>query len=294
MTILSILLIPLVSSLALAQQGDIEPRCDAKYQKLDPKALYSQTCQLARSEREVDLQVLRDRLTDGAFLAKLDSAEAYEGRAIRLRVAGVLQVLSENQSPPARAILLSLTTAPVFLGHPARVELLIQALVQIRPAPQQAVTFWDRHYQPEDGYTGVTVWALLDNGTEPAVALFERKVVDARFPETERRYWLTGPVLQHRNDLPLLVVCGRLLGSGLEEPYRLLLVDVLFDYQPEEWYGAGHWYRPPARAKASREALEQLRVVGRRALEGQPLSGLQKEKVALVLKEIDVFLMTKQ
>jgi len=258
------------------------------------KALYSQTCQLARSEREVDLQVLRDRLTDGAFLAKLDSAEAYEGRAIRLRVAGVLQVLSENQSPPARAILLSLTTAPVFLGHPARVELLIQALVQIRPAPQQAVTFWDRHYQPEDGYTGVTVWALLDNGTEPAVALFERKVVDARFPETERRYWLTGPVLQHRNDLPLLVVCGRLLGSGLEEPYRLLLVDVLFDYQPEEWYGAGHWYRPPARAKASREALEQLRVVGRRALEGQPLSGLQKEKVALVLKEIDVFLMTKQ
>jgi len=131
----------------------------------DPKDLYSQACQLARSMQDSDLQILKARLTDRAFLAKLDSAEAYEGQAIRLRVAGVLQIISENPSPSAQKVLLLLTTSPAFLEHRSRVDLLIQALVQIRPAPQQAVVFWDQHFQPEDGYSGVTVWALLDNGS---------------------------------------------------------------------------------------------------------------------------------
>ena len=256
----------------------------------DPKVLYSQTCRLARSTQGGDMQVLQARLTDTAFLAKLDTAKAYEGQTTRLRVAGLLQILAENPSQGAQKVLLSLTTSPVFLEQRARVDLLIQALVQIRPAPQQAVVFWDKHFQPEDGYSGVTVWALLDNGSEPAIALFEKKMVDAQFSETERRYWLTACVLQYRNDLPLLQACERLLESRLEEPYRLLLVDVLFDYQPDEWYGARPWHKPPPRAKASETALEQLRVVGRKALENQPLSSIQKEKVEMVLREVDAFL----
>ncbi len=254
------------------------------------KVLYSQTCQLARSEQESDLQILQARLTDTAFLAKLDSAESYEGQPTRLRVAGILQILAENPFLPAPKVLLALTMSPTFLEHRARVDLLIQALVQIKPAPQQAVLFWDKHFQPEDGYSGVTVWALLDNGSAPAIALFEKKLLDIQFPETERRYWLTACVLQHRNDLPLLQACERLLNSRLEEPYRLLLVDVLFDYQPDEWYGARHWYKPPPRAKASKETLEQIRIVGRKALETQPLSKVQREKIVLVIRELDALL----
>jgi len=273
-----------------AQQEKIEPKYAAKPYKEDRGVLYSQACQLARSMQESDLQVLKARLTDKAFLAKLDSSKEYEGQPTRLRVAGVLQILSENPSPSAQKVLLSLTMSPVFLEHRARVDLLIQALVSIRPSPQQAVVFWDKHFQPEDGYSGVTVWALLDNGSVPAIGLFEEKMVDVRFPETERQYWLTACVLQHRNDLPLLQACERLLGSRLEEPYRLLLVDVLFDYKPDEWYGARHWYKPPPRAKASKGALEQLRVVGRKALESQPLSKVQQEKIKLVLRELDALL----
>jgi len=253
----------------------------------DSKVLYSQACQLARSMQDSDFKTLQVWLTDSTFLTKLDSAQAYEGQAIRLRVAGILQVLSENPSPSAQKVLLLLTTSIAFLEHRSRVDLLIQALVQIRPAPQQAVVFWDNHFQPEDGYSGVTVWALLDNGSAPAIALFEKKMLDVRFPETERQYWLTACVLQHRNDLLLLQACERLLASRLEEPYRLLLVDVLFDYKPDDWYGAGHWYKPPPRAKAAKEALEQLRVVGRKALESQPLSRIQQEKVRLVMRELD-------
>jgi len=240
--------------------------------------------------QDSDFLTLQVWLTDRAFLSNLDSAQAYEGQAIRLRVAGILQVLSENPSPSAQKVLLSLTTSPVFLEYRSRVDLLIQALVQIRPAPQQAVVFWDKYFQPEDGYSGVTVWALMDNGSVPAITLFEKKMVDVRFPETERQYWLTAPVLQHRNDLPLLQACERLLNSHLEEPYRLLLVDVLFDYQPYEWYGARHWYKPPPRAKASKEALAQLRVIGRKALDSQPLSSIQQEKVRLVMRELDALL----
>jgi len=49
-------------------------------------------------------------------------------------------------------------------------------------------------------------------------------------------------------------------------------------------------YKPPPRAKASKGALEQLRVVGRKALESQPLSKVQQEKVKLVLRELDALL----
>jgi hypothetical protein len=285
--IISIIIISFLFSWASAQQKKVESKTTVKYYNEDPKVLYSQACQLARSMQESDLQVLQTRLTDAAFLTKLDSAKSYEGQPTRLHVAGVLQILSENPSPSAQKVLLSLTTSPVFLEHRSRVDLLIQALVKIKPAPQQAVLFWDKHFQPEDGYSGVTVWALLDNGSAPAIALFEKKMLDVRFPETERRYWLTACVLQHRNDLPLLQGCDRLLASRLEDPYRLLLVDVLFDYKPDDWYGVAHWYKPPPRAKASKEALEQLRVVGRKAVESQPLSRIQQEKVRLVVRELD-------
>jgi hypothetical protein len=253
----------------------------------DPNVMYSHACQLARSTKENELASLHTLLTDKALLAKLDSAEAYEGSAVQLRVAGVMQILAESSSPLAWNILIALTNSPAFLEHRARVELLIQALVQIKPAPRQAVEFWEKHFQPEDGYSSVTVWALLDNGSEPAIALFERKMPDADFPETEREYWLTAVVLQHRNDLPLLQACVRLLESSLEESYRLLLVDVLFDYKPDKWYGAGHWYKPPPREKAATEALEQLRALGQKALETQPLTDSQQKKVNLFIQDID-------
>ncbi|MBS3919713.1 MAG: hypothetical protein KG012_12600 [Deltaproteobacteria bacterium] len=294
MIISIIIIISFLFSWASAQQEKIEPKSAVKYYTEDPKVLYSQTCQLARSKQESDLQILQARLTDTAFLAKIDSAKSYEGQPTRLRVAGVLQILAENPAPPAQKVLLSLTTSPVFLEHRARVDLLIQALVQIKPAPQQAVVFWDKHFQPEDGYSAVTVWALLKNGSPPALALFEKRMMDVRFSETERRYWLNACVLQHRNDLPLLQACERLLASRLEELYRLLLVDVLFDYKPDDWYGAGHWYRPPLRGKATIEALKQLDTLGRKALQNQPLSTLQRQQVQLVLREVEELLRSRK
>jgi hypothetical protein len=259
----------------------------------EQKFLYADAGKLARSTQESDLASLESQLTDTAFLSKLDSAEDYEGPAVRLRVAGVMQILAENTAPPARKVLLSLTTSPAFLEHRARVELLIQALVQIKPAPKEAVEFWENHFQPEDGYSSVTVWALLENGSEPAVALFERKMKDGGFPETEREYWLTAVVLQHRNDLPLLQACDRLLESRLEELYRLLLINVLFDYRPDDWYGSGHWYKPPPREKATTEALEQLRALAQKALETQPLAERQQEKVNLSIQDIDKIMHEK-
>jgi len=294
MMIVPIIIISFLFSWASAQQEKIEPKSAVKYYTEDPKVLYSQTCQLARSTQESDLQILQVRLTDTVFLAKIDSAKSYEGQPTRLRVAGVLQILAQNPSPPAQKVLLSLTTSPVFLEHRARVDLLIQALVQIKPAPQQAVVFWDKHFQPEDGYSAVTVWALLENGSPSALALFEKKMMDVRFPETERRYWLTACILEHRNDLSLLEGCDRLLASRLEKPYRLLLVDVLFGYKPDDWYGVGHWYKPPPRGKATIEALKQLDTLGRKALQNQPLSTLQRQQVQLVLREVEELLRSRK
>ena len=253
----------------------------------DPGDLYSHTCQLARSTNGNDIAALYRRLSDASFLEQLDSTDAYDGPAVHLRVAGVMQTLAENSTIQAEALLLYLTQSSVYLAERARVELLIQALVKIRPAPAEAVAFWEKHFQPEDGYTPITVWALLNNGSEPAIALFERKMLDVNFPETEREYWLKAEVLQHRNDLSLLQACNRLLESSLEEQYRLLLIDVIFDYQPDDWYGARYRYKPPPREHASKEAIDELRALGYKSLQTQPLIKHQQKMVKQVLRDID-------
>lgn len=253
----------------------------------DPGVLYKNACQLARSTRNDELSKLAQWLADPAFYAKLDSEEEYEGPCERLRIAGILQILAESLTPISHKILLELTKSLPYLGHRARIDLLIQALVLIKPAPQESVQFWDKYCQPEDGFTPITIRALLDNGSEPAVNLFYKKMLEKGFPETEREFWLTALVLEHRNDLPLLMICKRLLGSVLEEKYRLMLIDVLFDYLPDKWYGAGYWYKPPVRSIATNDSMEQLRSLGIMALQSQHLNQRQRMKIQQVMQEVE-------
>lgn len=248
--------------------------------------LYMDSCLLARSNEEKDLHELELRLCTREFLNNLDSEEAYSGPAIRLRVAGILQILCHNTSKSARRLLLNLTSSTTFMAHRARVELLVRSLVLFEPAPTEVIEFWDQHFQPEDGYSSVTAGILLENGSEPAISLFEKKLKNVNFPATEREFWITGLVLQHRNNFNLLRACSRLLESSLEKEYKLLLVDVLFDYKPGKWYGAGYRYKPPPRSQADKQSLCLLNQIGEKVLNTQPLKRSQKRKIQDVIKNL--------
>lgn len=256
----------------------------------DPNALYKEACRLARSSTPGDLANLQAWITNDPFLNKIDTEEDYHGDPMRLRIAGILQILAENSAPAAAEVLLALTKSKIFLSHPARIELLIQALVEVRPSPQEAVAFWEKYCQPNDGFSSVTVGALLENGSPPAVALFEKKIQESGFRADERRSWLKSNVLIHRNDLPLLQACQRLFQSSLEDQFRLLLIDVLADYKPDEWYGPGYWYKPPPREEASKEAKTQLLSLLKEVSKHQPMPDAQREQVRRTIRELEKML----
>ncbi|MBM3789055.1 MAG: hypothetical protein FJW35_01755 [Acidobacteria bacterium] len=253
----------------------------------DARAFYRNALRLAQSRSDADHDSLHRMFSDPMFYSRLDSEEAYRGDPERLRVAGVLQKLAENGSPGARKTLAALARSGLFAGHRSRILLLIRALANVKPATPDAVAFWARHCQPEDGYSNVTIRSVIENGSAAAVKIFEMNIVNSGHPEADRYSWLVMDVLQHRNDLELLRSCERLIDSPLEESYRLLLVEVLFDYQPEKWYRAHGWVEPPPRSSASDASLGQLRAVGRKALGTLPLSPAQRNQVQSVIDEIN-------
>lgn len=194
--------------------------------------------------------------------------------------------MSKNKVPSAQETLVRLTQNQVFIKEWARVDSLIWAVASIRPAPPQVIKFWDEYCQPEDGFMHLTIQALVDNGSEPAMALLEKKIADPRFEEEDKLWWMRTVILAHRNDLPLLRTCERILLQKLPLKIHLGLVESLFDYRPDEWYGADHYYSPPSLKEATPGALNQLRRIGELAMQKFTLEDPLKKAVEKTLEEI--------
>lgn len=226
-------------------------------------------------------ELVRNLQTD-EVLSRLDSDEDYVVAAkFRLRVAQVVDALAQNAAPSAQQAFVALTVSPLFLAHDERIIALIRAGKHIRPAPPPLVAFWDRYCQPDDPFASTTVTALLENGSPPAVTLFENKLQEPALDEEEKIAWMRTDVLSHRNDPHLLEACQRLLSDELPEHLRPLLVEVLFDYRPTEWFIPAKAYSAPPLEAASREALNELIKTGVVALTLVRLTDEQRRTVQL-------------
>ncbi len=241
---------------------------------------------LAQSNHAADHNELRKLLSSPKSLTQIDGPERYQGAPEKLRLSEVIRELTANPAPSAAAVLIALTETPNFLAQPLRVELLIRALVAFRPAPAAVTRFWDRHWISDDGYSHVTAVAVCDNGSAPALALLEKKMSDPSHTADDKRVWMVTGIMIHRNEVAMLETCQRLLRVGLPKRLRPLLVEVLFDYRPTEWFHPAKVLVPPDRKLASAAARERLRLIGEDALKSVPLSQQQQQVVRDVLKEI--------
>lgn len=254
------------------------------------KALSAHARLLAQSVRKEDHDELSKWLQDQEFLNRLDAKEQYQGPPRKLRLWEVLRELKQNTAPSAHLVLLKLTQNSGFLQEVARIDLLIQASAVIRPAPLNLIEFWDRHSQPEDGFSHLTIEAIVENGTAPALDLLEKKMRDPAHSDEDKNAWMITSILTHRNDLLLLQTCENLLREGLSVELRPSLVEALFDYRPTEWYSPATLLVPPKRARASREALKQSRKLGAQALSDVNLNETQRNAVERALQEINELL----
>jgi hypothetical protein len=255
----------------------------------DPKALKTAAEHLAASSQPEDHAALKPFLTDLAFLGRLNSPKDYDRlRPKHLRLWWILDVLSRNTTPSAHRVLIELTTAPAYNNDrmPSTADLLIQACARIRPAPPEVVTYWDRHCRPDDGYAPLTIEALLENSSPPALALLEKKMAEPGHEDKTKVAWMRKSILPRRNDLAVLQSCHRMLTGTLPPSLRPALVETLFDYRPDEWYTARSPVAQPPRHLMTAPARDELRKIGEFALNKMRLKEELRKKVEKALEEI--------
>jgi hypothetical protein len=253
----------------------------------DPKELSPAACALARSEQQRDQDVLLRHLCSSDFLGRLDTADDYAAYNHRPRIGRVLQMLRDNKSAAARQTLLALTKDGTFLKEMRRVDELIRATPNIRPAPPELVAFWDKHSQPLDSFAPNTFDALCENGTRPALDLLEKKLADSAHDEDERTGWMRRSILPRRNNLAIIECGQRMLTGSLPERLRPALVEVFFDYKPEEWFTPADNVTPPERGQLGPSGRVALRALAQVALKNVKLNDEQRQAIEKTLKELE-------
>jgi hypothetical protein len=253
----------------------------------DPKHLTRAAAQLAKSSQPSDHRALLQALNSEKFLLQLNAEEEYAGDPHRLRIRRILEVLEENSAPVAWDTILKLTKSQEFTKEAGRVDLLIQITAIIRPAPPELVVFWDQHSQPEDGFTPLTITALVENGSTPALELFERKMLDPGHEAEEKIIYFRSDVLTHRNSEAVIRSCERLLKGPLQEDLKVELIDALFDYKPAEWYTPGDFYNPPPLPSYSNAARQELQKLGQYLLQNVKLTKTRESSVRRTLETLN-------
>ena len=252
-----------------------------------PQELLKGTLPYARSPEPGDQRTLAEAMASADFLNRLDSQEDYlRYPPQQLRLAKVFKILFANTSRAARDTLVSLTAVNAFNNFDPREELLVKALAVVKPAPPEAIRYWQAHSLPDSIHLPFTIKALCDNGSDPAIGLLERKLAD---PEQEfdfKLLWMRDPILRHRNDVPLLRGCERMVTGGLPQELRSFLVEALCDYRRDEWYHSCSPPVPPARALANQEAKDCLRRICQYAKENLSLDAVQTAAIERTLAEI--------
>jgi hypothetical protein len=241
---------------------------------------------LARSNDPNDHAFLAQVLQAAEFLSRLDSEQDYSQPRNFLRVASVLDALEKNTSPSARELLIDLMRSPVFTETPSRVELLIEISESIRPAPPEVVEFWNRHSDPDDVYMNILMHALVQNGSQPALDVFEQKIGDDRYPEKRRIWWLRKEIPPSCNKILVLDCCSRMLQGGMNSTLKVSLVEVLFDFQST-------WFRPSTPVTAAplssygKAERNKLKTIGQYALQNLELPKTLKAALQDRLDELN-------
>jgi hypothetical protein len=251
----------------------------------DVNLLYNAALTAAASTDAAEHQALRKQLNTPAFIDLLDTPEDYEAPPKTLRIAGVIKELMNNRSPVSDATLNSLAINEFFVSIIPRQNLMILAMVPVRPASREAVTLWRNHSSPQAAFRHVAMNAMADNGTAPAMVRFEEVFADPAHDQDEKTQWLRDALLRNRDKPEVLLAAERMVTKSLPQPLRPTLVSALFDYRPE-WYLSCDPPKAPSLAATTRPAKDTLRRIGEYALEHVQLDARTNAAVKATLQTL--------
>lgn len=239
----------------------------------NPKENLRKAVLMAASESPAEHEQLIGLLNSKAFLFQLEPERHYfELDPKRLQVARVIKTLMKNPHAIARETLVRLTKAREFRSLEQLEDLLIIALVAVRPLPPEAVAFLERHSSPDSAALHLVLNVLAANESEPALRLFEQKIAAASQEIENRIIWLRVEYLTRRNDVPILRSYKRMIVEGTVPPeMRIYALESLCAYD-RAWYIACTTPQPPLRVFASPPAKAILREILAHAKEHMELS----------------------
>lgn len=214
--------------------------------------------QKAASQQEADLQELRTALLDKKALLRLNTPDQY-ARLLpaQLAVQPILARLAKNPAGAARETIAALCASKEFLAEEARVECLLEVLPAVRPLPAAALPLLKKSLAPDNSSQEVAVRVLFEIGSAETLALFAAELLHPRQDPELLHGWMRDPLLRHRRDPAVLQMCLDLfLNPKFEQELKNALVEVLFDYRPDEWYGGQlPAPKPPSKTPAAARGL---------------------------------------
>lgn len=249
---------------------------------VQPSAATLELIELASQDSAAAQESLLKVLLNRAELAKLNTEQEYLALEPRnLQVFFVLRALAANKTAAARSSLDAVAGDAMYRYAGSFQAVLLEASQYSVDPPSNLLRLWEEQLQPDAGSLHQAVDAVVANGSEKAIKLFEKSLLEQPYREDFVIAWLRDPVLRHRQDAHLLRACERLIKNAKwRKDYRRELVAVLFDYDPKRWYQPETVApRPPDRKKLSDEARKLLlQIADQAAAEGQ-LSGRRHSEI---------------
>lgn len=231
---------------------------------LDPAAKENlqKAVALATSKSPTDHEQLFGLLNSKPFLFSIQPEQSYNDLPPkRLQIARVIKTLMDSPHAIARESIVRLLKAQDFLSLEQLDDLLIIALVAVRPLPPVAVGYLDQRSDSQSAALHLVMEVLAANESEPALQLFERKIASPNQEIECRIIWLRAEYLIRRNDVPILRSYKRMIVDGTVPPeMRHAALESLCAYDPA-WYRACSKPKPPLRVLASAEAKAILREI---------------------------------
>ncbi len=226
---------------------------------LDREEVASSALSLASSAQPEALAPLGRFLQDEAALARLDALDQPQQKLTNLR--HVLGALEAHPSASTGRLCETLAASPGFLAEPDRKMFLLPALAAVRPMSEETAAIF--RSANAEGYWNGDGRLLARNGSPRALALFAEMVADAAAPVEERVDMLHWAVPANRLHAGFSDMARGLLDKGLPPEVETALVETMFDYQGDKWFGvARNPPVPPPWATAETPLLQQYLKLG--------------------------------
>ncbi len=264
------------------------------WESKDSESLAAAAVDVCESHNFAAIDELVSLLLKPSLKDRLDSKEDYLYNH-PLRFTRVLVAIAKLPDDMAEAELGRISHVPDVLGNNRRLDALIYAAGEVRHPSPNLLRFLDDQATIQNG-GGRAIASLARIATDESCALIEKRFLSKQYEIGSKTGWLRSELLVMRDRPAVVALYKRLFGSEeVEKEVREVLVQTLFDYQPEDWYNIDEPVKPqpPGWKQYSTAVLKELLEIANRA-DKLDISDRSKTVIARARKRIEAVLASRE